>query len=141
MTKRHTVVLDWDGTLVPSRWPEQPTEWMPGAVEAIRRFHNAGLHQVVFSARLSPYDPWTHEERDPALVESEVQYIRSMLDNAALPFVDIWLKRGKPSGSVYIDDKGERYHARPGSWKTLAEKVMLRLGAEEPVFPAFASAA
>jgi hypothetical protein len=137
VTKRHTIVLDWDGTLVPSRWPEQPTEFMPGAIEAVRRFHAAGHKLLVASARLSPWDPLTSLPASPASVAREKQYIRSTLDGAGLTYVDIWDLPGKPSGSVYVDDKAERYNGRPGSWKAVADKVLLRLNDEAPVFPEF----
>lgn len=134
-TARHTVILDWDGTLVPQAWPERPTEFMPGAVEAVKAFHRAGFHMKVFTARLTPLNPWTGNPVPPAHVFEEKQYIRQTLDNAGLTYVDIWDKPGKPSGSVYVDDKGERYGGRPGSWDKLAQKILLRLGAEEAVFP------
>lgn len=99
--------------------------------------HAAGLHLIVFSARLSPWDPWTSLRRDPAFVQDEVNYVRHMLDSHGLTFVDIWVKEGKPGGEVYVDDKAERYTGRPGSWKALTEKILLRLGKEIPTFPAF----
>lgn len=134
---RHTIVLDWDGTLVPAAWPDQPTELLPGAVEALRAFHRKGFKLLVFSARLSPYDPYTSQPRHPALVAGEVQYVRDTLDRHGLPYVDIWTLPGKPSGSVYVDDKAERYGGRPGSWAKLTEKILMRLNAEDAPFPAF----
>lgn len=136
MTNRHTIVLDFDGTLVPNSWPDRPTEFMPGAIEAVRRFHQAGFRQILFSARLSPYDP-AGLPRPAHIVATEVAYVRDLLDRFGLTYVDIWTLPGKPGGSVYIDDKAERYGGRPGSWDKLAEKVLTRLNAEEPDFPAF----
>jgi hypothetical protein len=136
VTPRHTVVHDWDGTLVTNRWPEMG-DWQPGAIRAVKRLHAAGLHQVVFSARLSPYDPFTSMRRDPAHVEAEAQKMRAKLDAAGLTYVEIWRKEGKPGASVYTDDKAERYHGRPGSWDRLADKILMRLGKEPAEFPAF----
>lgn len=136
-TPTHTIILDWDGTLVPSAWPEQPMEFMPGAVEAVFRLHQAGFKLMVFSARMNPYDPWTSTRLDPAKVESEKRYIRAALDAKGLTFVDIWDKPGKPSGSAYVDDKGHRYTGRPGAWKAMANKLIIALGGEAPLFPAF----
>jgi hypothetical protein len=112
-------------------------DWMPGAVAACLNLHSAGLKLVVFSARLSPYDPYTSLERDPAFVAAEYQQVRAKLDNAGLTFVDIWRKPGKPGATVYVDDRAERYHARPGSWKALTTKLLMRCGVEEALFPAF----
>ena len=136
-TPVHTVVVDWDGTAVPAMWPERPTEFMPGFVEAMKLMHRAGLKLVIFSARLSPYDPWTSERRPAEHVAAEVQYIRNLLDRYGLTFVDIWTKEGKPGGSVYIDDKAERYNGCRRCWEKVAAKVLMRLASERPEFPAF----
>lgn len=137
MTARHTVVLDFDGTLVPAVWPGRPTEFMPGAVDACRKMHAAGFSLLVASARLNPYDPHTSRRRPDAVVRSELEWMRDMLDEAGLTFVRIWTLEGKASGSVYVDDKAVRYTGRPGSWKAVTEKVFALLGAEEPAFPEF----
>lgn len=136
-TKVHTIIVDWDGTAVPSMWPDRPTEFMPGFVHAMRRFHKAGLRITIFSARLNPFDPWSGGtlRRTDATIFEETQYVRMMLDRAGLTFVDIYTKEGKPGGTVYIDDKAERYGGRPGSWAKMEEKVLLRCGREEAAFP------
>jgi hypothetical protein len=137
-TPIHTVNVDWDGCAVPARWPERPDTFNPGFVEAMRRFHKAGFKLQIFTARISPYDPWTGQRRDPALNQAEVAYIRSMLDDAGLTYIDIWQREGKPGGSVYIDDKAERYGGTKRSWDAVCNKVLIRLGKEEAVFPAMA---
>ena len=134
-TPVHQAVIDWDGTAVPAMWPERATEFMPGFVKAMRRLHEAGWKIVIFSARLNPYDPWTSRRRDPAHMAEEWQVIRDMLDHAGLTFVDIWMKEGKPGGTVYVDDKAERYNGTKRSWDRLTEKILLRAG--DPIFPAF----
>ena len=122
---------------MPNVWPERPTKFMLGAVENLRRLHAANIRLVVFSARLSPWDPWTSMRRDPGHVATEIQYVRSMLDNAGLTFVDIWVKEGKPGGDVYVDDKAERYHGCKGCWDKVATKILMRLDKEPAQFPAF----
>lgn len=136
MSNVHTVVLDLDGTLVENAWPEIG-DWMPGAIAACQRLHAAGIRLVVFSARLSPYDPFSNAARDPALVAGEVQKVRAMLDDAGLTYIDIWTLPGKPGGSVYVDDKAERYTGTPRAWDRLTERILVRLGKEEAIFPAF----
>lgn len=133
--RRHVVVLDWDGTLVENRWPHRDGDWMPGAIDAVLKLARAGFHLVVFSARLSPLDPITWKERPPARVKMELDYIRDKLDSAGLTFVDIWTKPGKPGGAVYVDDRAERYHGKTHSWRTLADKIILRFDGVEPEFP------
>jgi len=136
-TPVHTIVVDWDGTAVPAQWPERPTEFMPGFVEAMRAFHKAGFRITIFSARLSPYDPWSGLKRPKAVQAAETQYIRNMLDAQGLTYITIWTLEGKPGGSVYIDDKAERYGGRSTSWRAMQHRVLLRLGKEDAVFPAF----
>lgn len=133
---QHTCVVDWDGTAVPGMWPKQSTEFMPGFTEAMFQLHEAGLHIIIDSARLSPLNPGGRGERDPALVFGEMQYVRNMLDNAGLTFIDIWTGPGKPTGFVYVDDRAERYHGRKGSWKAMVVKILARASVEKPLFPA-----
>jgi len=131
----HTVIVDWDGTAVPSMWPEQPQEFMPGFVKNMNRLHKAGFRILIQSARLNPYDPFTGVERDQGIVATEVQYMRHLLDRHGLTYIDIWTRPGKASGSVYVDDKGERYGGRSRSWDKVTDKILLRLCGEEAVFP------
>lgn len=135
-TPRHTINVDWDGTAVPAMWPERPTEFLPGFVESMHRFNAAGFKVQILTARISPFDPWTGEYRPKEVVADEIRYIRDTLDRAGLHFVDIWTREGKPGGSVYVDDKAERYNACNGCWRRLTDKILLRLGAEDAVFPA-----
>jgi len=108
-------------------------DWLPGATDAVRAFHRAGFKVLVFSIRLSPF--WFDGSlREPADVEKSVAEVRQKLDEAGLAFVGIWTKAGKPPYSVLIDDKAERYHGTAGAWRRLTEKVMLRLGVEEPLY-------
>ncbi len=140
-TAIHTIIVDWDGTAVPAQWPERPTTFMPGFVKAMRRFHKEGMRITILTARISPWDPWTGARRDPSHSAMEVQYIRSMLDREGLTFIDIWTREGKPGGSVYIDDKAERYGGNVNSWDAMTNRVLLRLGKEDAVFPAMAGEA
>ena len=135
----HTVVVDWDGTAVPHKWPDRPTEFMPGFVENMRRIHEAGMRIVIFSARLNPHDPYTGQRsaRWETEAAANFQYIRSTLDAAGLSFIAIWAKEGKPSGAVYVDDKAERYNGCAKCWDKVTDRILVRLGKEEAVFPAF----
>lgn len=131
---RHTICLDWDGTLVPSAWPERPIEWMPGAVEAVKDMLSYA-HVVVFSARTRREDPATGEKLHPDDVQEEIDYIRRMLDREGLTAVGIWTRHGKPTASVYVDDKAERYNGRAHSWIKMRRKLRTRLGEPTAPFP------
>jgi hypothetical protein len=134
-TPRHTINVDWDGTAVPAMWPERPTTFLPGFAEAMRRFRDAGHPVQIWTARINPLDPWSGERRSDADIEVEVQYIRTALNEARLNFIKIYRGEGKPGGAVYIDDKAERYSPGPKSWARLADKILLRLDNESPIFP------
>jgi hypothetical protein len=133
-TKRHIVVIDWDGTLVENRWP-QMGGWLPGAVDAIKRFQQEGYKVLIFSARLSPY--WLDGSKRPAeAVATSVKEVRTMLDEAGLPTVGIWTKPGKPPFSKFIDDKAVAFPSTPTkhTWRRITEKVLVSLGAEDPLY-------
>lgn len=132
---KHVINVDWDGTAVPAQWPERPTSFMPGFVQAMHRFRAAGHPLRIWTARINPIDPWTGVDRPAEAVAEEIAYIRATLDAAGLTFVEVYTKPGKPGGAVYIDDKAERYNGGTNSWARLADKILLRLDGEEPIFP------
>jgi len=134
-TAVHTIIVDWDGTAVPAKWPERPDTFMPGFVKAMRAFHKKGFRITIMTARISPWDPWTGKRRDSSHSAAETQYIRDMLDREGLTFIDIWTREGKPGGSVYIDDKAERYGGHVRSWDAMVTRVLARLNKEDAVFP------
>lgn len=131
---KHQIIVDWDGTCVIPAWPEQPIEWMPGAVKALHDMASYA-NVLISSARLNQMDPWTKEIRPAEVVQSEYDYIRRMLDREGLHHVGIWNEHGKPSGDLYIDDKGERYNGRKHSWARIAQKTRLRFAQPNGYFP------
>lgn len=135
MNTHPTIVVDLDGTLVESAWPDLG-DWMPGAQEAMRAFNNAGYQIILHSVRLLPWMP-DGQPRPAHEVAWETARVRNKLDTAGLTFIRIWTGAGKPPGAVYIDDKAERYGGRVGSWRAMTEKVLMRLGADEFAFEAF----
>lgn len=131
--RKPIVIVDWDGTLVTNAWPRMGT-WQPGAIEAIKRFLQEGYVVLVHTSRISPF-ALDGTNRPSEEVDQSIKEIRDMLDAAGLVSVGIWTKPGKPPHSVIIDDKAERYHQTANAWRKLTEKVLLRLGAEEPLYP------
>lgn len=129
----HTVAVDFDGTLVTNAWPDIG-EWQPGAVEAMNRLHEKGIHLVVHTARIAPVDPWG-ERRLPSEVFAEIQDVRLKLDQAGLTFMPIHTDPWKPGATVYVDDKAERYTGRPGSWDKMVTKLLARCGVPNAPFP------
>lgn len=128
------IVVDWDGTCVPSAWPERPREWMPGAVRALKDMMQYAT-VVIFSARTSPIDPIKKSLKPPELVEEEIAYIRQMLDAQLMHDVGIWTLPGKPGGDAYIDDKAERYGGHVTSWDKMRRKMRMRFNEPDAYFP------
>lgn len=132
--KRHIIAVDLDGTLIDSAWPGMG-DWKTDAVWAMREFLKRGYVVFVFTVRISPY--WLDgTRRDLADVEREIQAVRDKLDSAGLHQVSIWTKEGKPPYSILIDDKVITFPT-PGStrsWRRIVEKVLLKLGAEDPLY-------
>ena len=124
------VVVDWDGTAVKAKWPEQTREFMPGFVAAMRRFHEEGFPIVIESARFNPCDYYTQKPSAKAAAQAAAEraYVRNTLDEAGLTFIDIHDQPGKPTGMVYIDDKGERYNGGKNSWARMVDRVLIRAG-------------
>ena len=122
--------MDWDGTCVPHRFPEQPREWLPGAVAALRKLSSVG-EVVIFSCRVARFQFGSELVlRNPAQVQAERQYIRSMLDMEGLRDITIWLKDYKPPAVAYVDDRAVHYNGRPGAWDALVPKLLIMAGLE-----------
>lgn len=130
-----TIVLDLDGTLLEHAWPDVGN-WMPGAIEGVKRLHDAGYHLVIDSSRFHTMEFGTayinHKKRDPAARQAEINFIREMLDNAGLRYVEIYTDHGKPPASYYIDDRAERYMGHANSWTKVVDKILVREGKLDP---------
>lgn len=130
--KRPIVAIDLDGTLLTNEWPGLG-EWMPGAIEAVRRFQREGYVVIVFTIRTSPY--WFDgTRRAEEAMQADIQAVRDKLDAAGLASVRIWLKEGKPPYSVLIDDKAERFNPSARAWRRMTERILMRLKADNPLY-------
>ena len=101
-----TIIVDWDGTCVPSAWPEKPEEWLPGAKEGLRALVDAGYRVRIHSARTHMMGVDYGEPNDDR--EDSIAYIRKMLDDAGLFEVEIITDEfeNKPGAIAYVDDRG-----------------------------------
>lgn len=122
--RRPTVVVDWDGTCVPNAWPDKPTEWLPGAVEALGELLDAGYDVQIHSTRLHALDV-NMIDPNPSRDE-DYSYIREMLDGAGLEAVGISLE-SKPPGVAYVDDRG--IHFDGGNWPQIVGELTGRIKA------------
>lgn len=119
MNKRLVIAIDFDGTIVESRWPDvgQP---LIGAIESIKKLHKRGHKIIIWTCR-------TGEPLDKAmrwLIANKVPYDAI---NANLP-ERIKAYRGdtrKVSADLYVDDKslGMR-HVKPSEiWDMVRREV------------------
>lgn len=120
------VAVDWDGTCVPSAWPEQPDTWLPGAKKALRALQELGYEIVIYSCRVAPWDfpsasdPDDDVPRNVDETSNEVAYIEQMLDDAGIE-AEVWMRNYKPPAVLYIDD---RAHHFDGDWKKAVKAVV-----------------
>lgn len=123
---RPRVAVDWDGTCVPSAWPEQPTQWLPGAKKALRALQELGYEIVIYSCRVAPFafpsasNPQDDVVRDCDETDREVEYIQRMLLDAGIE-AEVWTRPYKPPAVLYIDD---RAHHFDGDWKKAVKAVV-----------------
>ena len=96
------VAVDWDGTLVDDR-----QEWLPGALDALRRLVRAGYTVIVFSCRAG----WPEG----------LQEIRGKLEADRLQrWVFVAEGAVKPSADVYVDDRAVRFE---GDWAATLDVI------------------
>jgi hypothetical protein len=114
------IAVDWDGTLVPERYPEQPREWLPGAEKALRKLTRR-YKVYVWTSRIAPtvHKEW-HKIRPDGEVEKEIAYIRDMLDSHGFKMVGIWTAPFKLPAEFYIDNKGVHFD---GDWEAVIRHV------------------
>jgi len=104
--RKPTIIVDWDGTCVPSAWPERPTEWLFGARTALRAFLTMGYKVKIWTVRTHSSNfafDGPNLERD-----NDIAYIRGMLDEAGFEDIEIELTDKAPA-DFYVDDRGVRH--------------------------------
>jgi hypothetical protein len=115
-------VVDWDGTCVSEEWPGMG-EWLPGAVEALKKLHADG-GVVICTLRTHYYEPGDRIRRPPEAQEFEVARIRAKLDAAGLQDIPIYPNdRGKAPGKYYIDDRAIQFNPHKGGWRDVLRRV------------------
>jgi hypothetical protein len=103
-TKRPTLAIDLDGTLIDEQWPAIGT-WLPGALDFLH--WAAGQFDVVLhTCRVSDLELNNSTLRNPLDVHGQMQAVYDLLTEAGLEeSVRVWTGPGKPSAFAYIDDK------------------------------------
>lgn len=119
----HKVIcVDFDGTLF--QWGDLYEKSPPfvGAVEAVRKFKQAGFEVVIFTSRMSP-TWWASEGWDmkKAMVEQNA-FITKRLNDFGIPFDRITAE--KVPAEYYIDDKALRFEGDTYSWNSIRNIVL-----------------
>jgi hypothetical protein len=126
---KNAIAVDWDGTCVEEVWPERG-EWLAGAREALGLLADT-FDVYIWSTRIvnREYEDW-HRVRPDGVAQSEIDYIRTMLDRADLQDVHIFESYpdhgvGKISVKAYVDDKAIRYE---GDWNVTYMQILAECG-------------
>ena len=110
MARTQWIAIDWDWTL----WNTSTQEPMPGAHDALDRFHERGWKVVIHSCNNPPF-------------------IRKMCEEHNLPIDAIWGESpmdsgAKPVAAVYIDDRALAFT----TWDEATSRA-LEMVADRPV--------
>jgi hypothetical protein len=128
---RSTLAVDYDGTLVADSWPTHG-DWNAGALEALHALV-PHFNVTVHSCRTAPVEVDGVTPRAPGAAEWERAEIRRRLDEHGLFVVTIhddpWKPGVGPKGA-YIDNRAIHYNGRPGAWKAITERLLLKVGKE-----------
>lgn len=112
MSNAYDLALDYDDCLVGHKKYGEPKKWLPGAQEALRALLKSGRTIVIHSCRAN-WAEGCHEIHEK-LFESGFGRFMEAGD------LEVWMGEGKPSASVYLDDKAVRFG---GSWDGLVPKL------------------
>lgn len=103
------IAVDWDDTCVEGVWPSRYGEWLPGAREGLRELVDTGWDVTIHTCRIAPVLS-NGRARSDATVAREIATLRQRLDDADLHRVSIHTSPWKPNATVYLDDRGVRFH-------------------------------
>lgn len=125
---------DLDGTLVDDHHYPEMGDWLPGAVEALRKLKRLGK-VTIYSCRLAPYAypaaarPQDDISRPSVEVLLERNRIYTMLHEQGLEDIEVWTRPYKPPGYL-IDNHGIRF---TGDWDETFEHLLDALAGVVPV--------
>jgi hydroxymethylpyrimidine pyrophosphatase-like HAD family hydrolase len=110
------ILIDFDGTIAPFGHMFNFPEPLPGAIEALKAFQDAGMRVVIFTSRLSPI--WLETVKQSPI--DHVNYINEYLGRYGIePYA---ITAQKVPSIAYIDDNAYRYD---GNWDELVERILI----------------
>jgi len=107
------IAIDIDGTICDLRKGNESyadVAPLPGAVEKIRGFRDAGHYIILLTARHMK----TCNGNVGMVVARQGQTLFAWLEKHGIPYDEIWF--GKPHADIYIDDNGVRFT----TWEAIA---------------------
>ena len=121
MSKKLRLAVDVDGVIFEKYW-EQYEDFdidifgslVSGARETLRDFKRDGHEILIHTTR-------TCVKTNPFFKVEELYHkVKAALDQAGVPYDEIWVSNGKPHADVYIDDRGARFE---GDWKEIKDII------------------
>lgn len=80
---RNRILVDFDGTLGPFKWPKLPDKPFPGVVEALRELKSLGFQIVIFTTRAWP--GWKEIDGEEFYVK-QLLAVRLWLEDHNIPY-------------------------------------------------------
>ena len=116
----HKVVcVDFDNTLFPwGEFFEVDAQPMPGAVDALKAFREAGFSIVIFSSRMSPR--WLQSANQSGSRHTE--YIIDCLTRHDMPWDALTAE--KIPAMAYIDDKAIEFTPKSPNWEQIVKRLV-----------------
>jgi FMN phosphatase YigB (HAD superfamily) len=112
---RGVALIDFDGVLYPWQPIMAEPDPLPGAVEAMRRLHDAGVRIVIFTSRLSP--KWLAEAGYTHV--QQLEHIERLLHRDDIPYDEVTAE--KQAAEWYVDDRAIRFD---GDWTPLVDWML-----------------
>ena len=108
------LLVDFDGTIAPFGYLFDFPEPLPGAIEALKNFKEAGYKVIIFTSRLSPI--WL--ESVGQTFSQHVEYITNYLGKYG--FTPDGLTAQKVPSEAIIDDKAIRFD---NNWSEISTRL------------------
>jgi hydroxymethylpyrimidine pyrophosphatase-like HAD family hydrolase len=108
------VIIDLDDTLLEHPGPKfEFGKPKPGAKEFLEKLREDGHEIIIHTARISE-----------GLSGDTAGEVKAYVDELGFIYDEIWDKKGKPRGDIYIDDKAYLFS---GDWEKDSEEIIAKL--------------
>jgi len=109
------ILIDFDGVIAPFGHLFNFPEPLPGAIEALKAFQDAGMRVVIFTSRLSPI--WLETVQQTPM--QHINYINEYLGKYG--FEPYAITAQKVPAIAYVDDNAYRYD---NNWTEIVERIL-----------------